>query len=58
MKRTVYFLGFISLFVLSTGLMFKMMHWPGANIIAALGFLLLNFGYLPTYFYSKYKGTL
>jgi hypothetical protein len=54
MKRAVYLIGFIASFTLSTGLIFKMMHWPGANIITILGFL-LNLGFLPLYFYDKYK---
>jgi len=31
------------------------MHWPWAGIIMFLGFLLLNFGFLPVYFFQKYK---
>lgn len=55
MKRTVSVLGFLAFFSLSNGLMFKMMHWPGANIIMFSGFLLLSFGFLPAYFYGRYK---
>ena len=55
MKRTVYLSVFITLFILSTGFMFKMMHWPGANILMMSGFLLLNFVSMPMYFYQKYK---
>ncbi len=55
MKRTVSVLGFIAFFTLSNGLMFKMMHWPGASIMSVTGFLLLSFGFLPAYFYGRYK---
>ncbi|WP_162845293.1 hypothetical protein [Flavobacterium arcticum] len=55
MKRTVYLLGFITFFTLSTGIMFKIMHWPMASLLMVIGFMLLNFGYLPIYFYQKYK---
>ncbi len=55
MKRTVYLLGFIACFTLSTGILFKMMHWPVASILMVIGIILLNFGYLPIYFYQKYK---
>ncbi|QYJ67943.1 hypothetical protein [Flavobacterium litorale] len=55
MKRTVYLLGFITFFTLSTSVLFKIMHWPMAGILLVIGFVLLNFGYLPAYFYQKYK---
>lgn len=55
MKRTVYLFAFITCFILSTGIMFKMMHWPGANILIMSGFLLLNLATMPMYFYNKYK---
>jgi len=53
MKRTVNFLGFAAAFTLSTGIMFKVMQWPMATILLFAGFILLNFGFLPSYFYQK-----
>jgi hypothetical protein len=58
MKRTVSVLGFFAFFTLSTGVMFKIMHWPGANVLLLAGFMLLNFGYLPVYFFQKYKAAV
>ncbi|MES2485509.1 MAG: hypothetical protein V4581_06115 [Bacteroidota bacterium] len=55
MKRAINVLGFFAFFTLSTGVMFKIMHWPAAGIIMFAGFMLLNFGYLPVYFLQKYK---
>jgi len=55
MKRTVNLLGFLTCFMLSTAFLFKIMHWPWAGIIMFSGFLLLNFGFLPVYFFQKYK---
>lgn len=55
MKRSVYVLGFLATFLLSMGLLFKMMHWPYANILMCSGFIFLNFGLLPVYFYHKYR---
>ena len=55
MKRTIYLSGFLACFTLSTGCMFKIMHWPLASMLMLTGFLLLNFGFLPFYFYQKYK---
>lgn len=53
MKRSVNLLGFLATFTLSTGIMFKVMHWPFASIIMFTGFLLLNLGFLPTFFYQR-----
>ncbi|WP_294822172.1 hypothetical protein [uncultured Flavobacterium sp.] len=55
MKKSVYVFGFLASFVLSTGIMFKVMHWPASGILTFSGFLLLNFGFLPLYFYQKAK---
>ncbi len=55
MKKSVYVLGFIASFLLSMGILFKLMHWPAASILIFTGFVLLNFGFLPAFFYQKYK---
>lgn len=55
MKRTVNLLGFLACFTLSTGFMFKIMHWPYASILMLIGFALLSFGFLPTFFYGRYR---
>lgn len=55
MKRAVYLTGFLASFIISTGIIFKMMHWPYAGIIMFTGFIALNIGFLPLYFYDKYK---
>lgn len=41
MKKIIFFSGFFSLFLLSTGLMFKTLYWPGAQIILISGFVVL-----------------
>jgi hypothetical protein len=38
MKRFIFLAGFAAAFLLSTGTMFKTLHWPGANIILFAGF--------------------
>jgi len=55
MKRAVYLTGFLASFTISTGFIFKIMHWPGANVLMLTGFIALNIGFLPLYFYDKYK---
>jgi hypothetical protein len=55
MKKTVYVLAFITCFVLSSGILFKIMHWPTANIQLVLGFAVLNLGLLPAYFVGRMR---
>ena len=55
MKKSVYVLGFIALFTLSTAALFEIMNWPYAGWIIFIGYLLFNFGFLPTLFYKLYK---
>ena len=42
MKKTLYFSGFIATFCILIGLMFKIMHWPGATAILVAGNLSLS----------------
>lgn len=53
MKKTINLFGFLATFMLSTGVLFKMMHWPFANILLVLAYLLLNFGFLPLFFFKR-----
>jgi len=41
MKRTIYGFGFLATFCLSTGLMFRSMHWPGSPELTLAGFIFL-----------------
>jgi len=41
MKRTIYLSGFLTVFCISTFIMFKTMHWPGASILFLISFLLV-----------------
>ena len=54
-RRLLYIFGFLSLNSVFSGMLFKLMHWPGASIILFSGFLLLIFIFLPIAFYHKYK---
>lgn len=38
MKRLIFLSGFISAFLISTGIMFKTLHWTGANVLMVTGF--------------------
>lgn len=41
MKRILFSTGFLSTFLLSFGFLFKLMHWPFANIILTCGYFML-----------------
>lgn len=58
MKATMYILGYIAVILVTTGSLFKTMHWPMANIFLVTGIMLLNIGVLPMYFYNKYKQSI
>lgn len=55
MKNAVYLIGFLTFFILGIGIMFEFFGWPFAGMIMMLGFVLLNFAFLPTFFYKLYK---
>jgi hypothetical protein len=41
MKKIIFSAGFFAAFLLSSGIMFKTLHWPGATIILFCGFALV-----------------
>ena len=55
MKKTMFVLGYIAVFLITSGILFKIQHWPGAAIMLVLGVALLNFGFLPMYFHDRYR---
>lgn len=55
MTKSFYILAFLTTFILRIGAMFEFLVWPCRGMIVFAGFLLLNFGLVPTYFYQKYK---
>ena len=58
MKKALYLIGFIATFLSSTGILFKTLHWPGANMMLVVGIVMINIGFLPLYFYDKYKRSI
>lgn len=38
MKRIIYGIGFVATFLISMGLLFKVLHWPGASMMLFSGF--------------------
>jgi|GEM_PF-193026 len=47
--------GFVGLTMTSVGVLFKVMHWPGAAVMLLGGMGVLAFGYVPIYFFKRYK---
>jgi hypothetical protein len=54
-ERLMHVLGFLGLSVTSVGVLFKIMHWPGAGVLLMSGMSVLAFGYVPVYFYKRYQ---
>lgn len=53
--KWVFTLGFILAIGTSMGFLFKVMHWPMANILMRSGITLFVFGYVPLYFLSRVR---
>lgn len=54
-ERLKIILGFASAFLAGIGVVFKLLHLMGANVIFGLGVLLFAFGFLPFLFFRMYK---
>lgn len=54
MKKIAYFSGGISATALVLGALFKVQHWPGANIMLIAGTLLMTFFFIPYFFYTQF----
>ena len=54
-EALLHILGFIGLAFTTVGVLFKVMHWPGASVTLIGGMGILAFGYVPVYFYKRYQ---
>jgi hypothetical protein len=50
-------IGFVSAILICVGILFRILHWPGARMMTITGCSLLLLGYLPIYILSIYKNT-
>lgn len=50
--------GYLGITLATLGVLFKIMHWPGANIMLLSGLLVISFLYVPIYFIKKYKSSV
>lgn len=53
MKAAISLIGYLAIAFTTTGLAFKLQHWPGAAVLLISGIFLLNFVFLPVYFFRK-----
>lgn len=56
-EHPIIWTGFIGLVLFALGATFKVMHWPGANVMLWGGFLSLGLVFLPLYFFHRYKSS-
>ncbi|MNV16434.1 hypothetical protein D3C71_1071970 [compost metagenome] len=47
--------GFLVGIITSLGFLFKMMYWPGANLLMLSGLVTFTFVYVPVYFFSRFR---
>lgn len=55
MKKIMIVSGMISVFGFIAGAIFKVMHWPGANLLLLSSILIMSFVFLPVLFVLKVK---
>ena len=55
MKQKIYILGLITAIIISTGIILKVNHWPGAGILITAGIFILVFIFLPAALINNYK---
>jgi hypothetical protein len=57
-ETLMHILGFIGLTGTAVGVLFKIMHWPGTAVMLFGGMSVLSFGYVPVYFFKRYKTSI
>lgn len=55
MKKVMYASGLLALLALISGSLFKLQHWPGANLLILSGFGLLGLFFVPMWFVSRFR---
>ncbi len=54
MKKLAFVTGALSLSLSCLGVLFKIMHWPGASILLVVGMALLSLIFIPSMFKYLY----
>ena len=55
MKKIIYFIALITTFLIVSGSLFKIMHWPGAAVMIILGSFSFAFLFIPLIILKKFK---
>jgi len=55
MKKLTYLIGFIGSMALTIGITFKLLHFPGANVLFSVGYLTLFLAFIPLMAMDRYK---
>ena len=55
MKKIIYFIALITTFLIVSGSLFKIMHWPGATVMIILGSFSFAFLFIPLIILKKFK---
>lgn len=53
--KAVFSFGFLIAMILSAGLIFKLMHWPFANVMMLSSTVTFTFVYVPLYFFTRVR---
>ena len=53
--KAVFSFGFLIAMILSAGLIFKIMHWPLANVMMLSSTVIFTFVYVPVYFFTRVR---
>lgn len=57
LNTSVYLIGLISLMIVLTGLLFKVMHWPGAGILLSVGGTIMILAFVPLFYITEIKNS-
>ena len=55
MKKIIYFIALITTFLIVSGSLFKIMHWPGSAVMIILGSFSYAFLFIPLIILKKFK---
>ena len=55
MKKIIYFVALITIFLILSGSLFKIMHWPGAAVMIILGSFSFAFLFIPLIILKNFK---
>ncbi|RZJ28688.1 MAG: hypothetical protein EOO48_09260 [Flavobacterium sp.] len=54
-QKIIAVIGGICAMLITLGVLFKVQHWPGANMMSTLSLLMMIFGFIPVYFFSGFR---